>query len=114
MGKKLFDLYFAVFDENGKTKNCGRQACIVLLEECFRVKGEPDSSLGDLRTGCLNSDAIRAFMLDFCPVFAFYMAYHKVFDKQGMFNPELLSKPEMMELLSALPNLYKSIFSNDL
>lgn len=55
--EKLIEAYEKVFDEQGMVKNCGRDACISLIEECEKVKIQV--YFGDSQTGRMDIDAIK-------------------------------------------------------
>lgn len=49
--------YEAVFDENGQIRNCGRQACINLIQE---MKKHSLIAVGDENTGIINVEILKA------------------------------------------------------
>ncbi len=51
--------YNKVFDENGNTKACGREACKDLINMC-KVE-EPLTDFGDPMTGMMNIENIQKF-----------------------------------------------------
>lgn len=59
MNNKLIEQYNEVFDSNGKVKNCGRDACIRLMEMLSEEK--PDINFGNTKTGFLNVNEVKKF-----------------------------------------------------
>lgn len=51
--------YNKVFDENGNTKACGREACMDLINMC-KVE-EPFTDFGNPMTGMMNIENIQKF-----------------------------------------------------
>lgn len=49
--------YEAVFDENGQIRNCGRQACINLIQE---MEKHSLIAVGDENTGIINVEILKA------------------------------------------------------
>ena len=56
--EELSVLYKRVFDENGRVKACGRDACRALLRK--RHEACPNERFGDEETGTVRVDAIAA------------------------------------------------------
>ena len=53
---QVFD---AVFDEYGVVKACGREQCKLLI--ALLSDSEDDRTYGDVRTGCMNVDAVIGY-----------------------------------------------------
>lgn len=114
MERNFLQLYYRVFAEDGRMKFCGRQACIDLLEECFRLNGKPDDSLGDIKTGHLRYDAIRNFAFSVAPEIRFKETYLNLFDENGELKFSIYDmdhQNELSEFLQTCPAMYKKIFS---
>lgn len=58
--EKLINAYEKVFDEHGRIRPCGRDACISLIEECKKV--QPKVYFGNVKTGKMDIEAIKEFV----------------------------------------------------
>ena len=55
----LKEAYKAVFDENGKIKNCGREKCMDLISMCNKINPLGEGLYGNKQNGIINVEAIK-------------------------------------------------------
>lgn len=55
--------YDKVFDENGKVKLCGRDACMDLIISCHSIEKQTVGYFGNIVTGMMNIDNIKNLRL---------------------------------------------------
>lgn len=51
--------YDKVFDENGKVRLCGRDACIDLIISCHSIEKQTVGYFGSIVTGMMNIENIK-------------------------------------------------------